>query len=68
MREEMVSNVNHMTIKDAAKLLGVCIHTLRNWDNKGLFKPYRHPINNYRYYRKKDLDNLLAKITFQQKD
>ena len=37
---------NFIKIKDAAKVLGVSIPTLRNWDAAGKFKAHRHPMNN----------------------
>lgn len=52
----------YMTIKDAAKFLKVTGQTLRNWDNLGKLKPHRHPMNNYRLYKKSDLVKLLNKI------
>ena len=41
-----------ITIKDAAKLLGVSEMTLRRWDKAGKLKTKRHPFNNYRFIRK----------------
>ena len=41
-----------ITIKEAAKLLGVSEPTLRRWDEAGKFKAHRHPINGYRLYDK----------------
>lgn len=51
-----------MTIKDAAELLGVDKTTLRRWDKAGKLKPYRHPLNKYRLYKKADLEQLLKGI------
>lgn len=53
---------DYMTIKDAAKFLKVTGQTLRNWDKLGKLKPHRHPMNNYRLYKKTDLVKLLNKI------
>ncbi len=47
-----------VTIKDAARLLGVSEVTLRRWDDAGRFKAIRHPINGYRLYRMRDLTRL----------
>ena len=52
----------YFTIKEAAEYLNVTGQTLRNWDNSGKLKPYRHPMNNYRLYKKSDLDKLLKSI------
>lgn len=53
----------YFTVGNAAKFLGVSTTTLRNWDKAGKLMAYRHPINNYRLYKKKDLENLLNKVT-----
>ena len=51
-----------ITIKDAAKMLGVSALTLRNWDKKKKLIAYRHPINNYRVYKFDELQGFLNKI------
>jgi len=59
-----MENIQHrlITIKQAAKILGVTPLTLRNWDNSGKFPASRHPINNYRVYKLVDIENLLVEI------
>jgi len=52
----------YYTIKQAAKLIGVTPLTLRNWDNNGKLKAYRHPINNYRVYKQQQLELFLRKL------
>jgi MerR family copper efflux transcriptional regulator len=52
---------NYLRIKEAAEFLGVSTLTLRNWDKSGKLPSYRHPINNYRLYRRVDLENFLEK-------
>jgi DNA (cytosine-5)-methyltransferase 1 len=52
----------YMTIKEAAEFLKVTGQTLRNWDKLGKMKPYRHPMNNYRLYKKADLLKILKSI------
>jgi predicted site-specific integrase-resolvase len=51
-----------VTIKEASRILGVTPLTLRNWDNKGKLKALRHPINNYRVYKREDIDRLIEEI------
>jgi len=46
-----------ITIKEAARLLGVSEPTLRRWDEQGKFRARRHPINGYRLY---DRDKVVA--------
>lgn len=55
-----------LTIKQAAKLLGVSPLTLRNWDNSGKFTATRHPINNYRVYKKSEVDMLIDDMKTNQ--
>ena len=58
----MESNKKYFTIKEVAGILGVTPLTLRNWDNKGKLKAHRNPINNYRVYKKEEIELLLRKI------
>lgn len=48
-----------LRIAEAAEYLGVCPNTLRNWGRAGKICEYRHPANNYRLYRRCDLDGML---------
>lgn len=57
----------YLTVKEAAKLLGVSPLTLRNWDKSGKLKAIRHPINNYRLYPREQIELLLRKISSQRK-
>lgn len=50
---------DYLRIHEAAKYLGVCRNTLRNWCRQGKIPEYRHPVNNYRLFKVSDLDNLL---------
>ncbi len=54
--------MKYITIKNAAKLLHVTPLTLRNWDRKGVLKPYRNPANNYRMYRLDQIEGFLRGI------
>jgi DNA (cytosine-5)-methyltransferase 1 len=54
--------MQYLTIKKAAKLLHVTPLTLRNWDKKGILKPYRHPANNYRIYRPDQIESFLRNL------
>lgn len=51
-----------VTIKQASRMLGVTPLTLRNWDRNGKLKALRHPMNNYRVYKRSDIDALIAHI------
>ncbi len=50
---------NLLSIKEAADILGVSALTLRNWDNNGKLEATRHPLNNYRVYRREVIENLM---------
>lgn len=47
-----------LTIKAAAEMLGVSEQTLRRWDKAGKLKPTRHPMNRYRLYSRKLVQDL----------
>jgi len=49
----------YITIKDAAKILGVTKLTLRNWDKAGKLIANRHPINNYRIYKSEEIERII---------
>jgi MerR family transcriptional regulator, copper efflux regulator len=52
----------YITVNEASKLLGVTPLTLRNWDNAGKLVALRNPLNNYRIYKKEDIDMFLRRI------
>jgi excisionase family DNA binding protein len=51
-----------LTVKQAAKFLGVAPNTLRNWDRDRRIPVYRHPISNYRLFKREDLEEVLQQI------
>jgi excisionase family DNA binding protein len=51
-----------LTIKDAARVLGVSEPTLRRWDEQGKFRARRHPINGYRLYERAKVLAMRKKI------
>jgi DNA (cytosine-5)-methyltransferase 1 len=53
---------DYLKIQDAADFLGVDPNTLRNWEKDKKITPYRNPINQYRLYKKEDLEKLLNNI------
>lgn len=53
---------DYLTIKEAAKYLGVSSSTLRNWDRQGELKAKRHPVNGYRLYHKSVLNEILEEL------
>lgn len=59
MNEELPKLIS---IKKASEILGVTPLTLRNWDRDGKLKALRHPMNNYRVYKRQDIEKLLLSI------
>ena len=51
-----------LTVKEAAAFLGVAPNTIRNWDRDGKIPVYRHPLNQYRLFKRQDLEALLRQI------
>ena len=51
-----------VTIRQAAKFLGVSLNTLRNWHRDAKIPVYRNPVSNYRLFKKTDLEELLRQI------
>lgn len=51
-----------LRISEAAEYLGVSPNTLRNWENAGKIAAHRHPVNDYRLFKKQDLDALLIEL------
>jgi DNA (cytosine-5)-methyltransferase 1 len=53
----------YLRIREAAAFLGVSPNTLRNWGRGDKIPEFRHPVNNYRLYRRSDLEDVLRRIT-----
>lgn len=58
----MSATVEFLLVKQAAKRLGVSANTIRAWASTGKLQEYRHPVNNYRLFRKQDINALLEQI------
>jgi len=52
-------------INEAAKQIGVNPETLRRWDKNGKFPTKRHPINNYRVYSNKQIEDFICETGAQ---
>ncbi len=51
-----------LLVKEAAELLGVSANTIRAWATTGKLQEYRHPVNNYRLFRRDEVEALLDQI------
>ena len=62
----MLRDQGYIRVKEAAEILGVCLNTIRAWGAAGRIPEYRHPVNQYRLYKREELDlkqaNALAEI------
>ena len=58
----MLKLKDFLRISEAAEYLGVSPNTLRNWESAGKVIAHRHPVNDYRLFRREDLDALLKKV------
>lgn len=56
----------YITVKQASEIFNVSIQTIRRWDSKGKLKAYRHPMNNYRLYKLKDIEKLSTQLPYDQ--
>jgi excisionase family DNA binding protein len=52
----------YLTVKAACELLGVSPNTLRSWGAAGKVTEYRHPVNNYRLFRRIELETLRERL------
>ena len=51
-----------LLVGEAAELLGVAPNTIRAWALAGKLQEYRHPVNNYRLFKKADVEALRREI------
>ncbi len=58
---------DYLRISEAAEYLGVSPNTLRNWVNAGKVVAIRHPVNDYRLFKREDLDSLLKQVAVASK-
>ena len=51
-----------LLVKQTAEVLGVSANTVRAWASTGKLQEYRHPVNNYRLFRRNEVEDLLEQI------
>jgi hypothetical protein len=54
----------YMNTSEAAEFLGIEKQALIEWDKSGKLKARRNPMNNYRMYKKEDLEKFLNSIKY----
>ena len=58
----MMESEGFVRVKEAARILDVAPNTVQAWGASGKITEYRHPANNYRLYRRKELEKILSKL------
>jgi excisionase family DNA binding protein len=58
----MLQREGFVTVKEAAELLDVAPNTVRAWGAAGSITEYRHPVNNYRLYKRDELEKVIRKL------
>ena len=58
----MLEREGFLRVKEAAELLGVSPNTVRAWGADGKIPEYRHPVNNYRFYKRVELEKVLTQL------
>ena len=53
---------DYLRVSEAAAYLGVSPNTLRNWERAGKIEAHRHPVNDYRLFKREELDALLKQV------
>jgi excisionase family DNA binding protein len=51
-----------LTVTEAAGFLGVSPNTVRNWGRQSKIPEFRHPLNNYRLFKRTDLERVLKRM------
>ena len=58
----MLEEEGYVQVMEAARVLGVSPNTVRSWGASRKIPEYRHPINNYRMYKRVDLERVLSDL------
>ena len=59
----MMERDGFVTVKQASTILDVAPNTVRAWGATGKITEYRHPANNYRLYKRDELERLLMRAS-----
>jgi excisionase family DNA binding protein len=49
-------------VQEAAEILGVAPNTVRKWGAGGIIPEYRNPANNFRLYKREELEDFIQQI------
>ena len=61
---DMQSTNDYLLVTEAAQFLGVSPNTIRNWGRDGKITEYRHHVNNYRLFKRTELERIRKKLLF----
>lgn len=57
-----LADKTYFTVSEVAYILGVTPITIRNWDKASKLKARRNPINNYRVYKRSDVEYFIRRM------
>jgi excisionase family DNA binding protein len=57
-----MKGAGYLLVREAAVFLGVAPNTVRAWCQTGKLREYRHPVNNYRLFKKSEVEDLRKQI------
>ena len=58
----MMKKEGFVSVKEAASILDVAPNTVRAWGASGKITEYRHPANNYRLYKRTELEGMVSQV------
>ena len=58
----MPTTSEFLLVTEAAEFLGVSPNTMSNWGRDGKVTEYRHPVNNYRLFKRSELERIRKKL------
>ena len=59
---------DYYSLNEVSEILGKSKETLRRWDREGKLSATRDPVNNYRIYKKEQVNNILEKLSIDYED
>lgn len=60
--QKVDSSSKFLLVTETAGVLGVSANTVRAWAASGKLIEHRHPVNNYRLFRRSEVEALARKI------
>ena len=58
----MLKDKDFVRVKEASEILEVCPNTVRAWGAEGKLREYRHPLNNYWFFKRKELEQVIRRL------